>query len=365
VVLTDQILEWVLRTEGAATDPHGLVRHSPSEEKAYLLDSLFEEAIHSSLIEGAVTTRVAAKTMLRRRRAPRNDGERMVLNNFRTIEMLADLADEPLSPGLILDIHRSMTEGTLEDARDEGRIQVPSEERVVVSDITGEVVHAPPPADQLPERLEQLCNFANATEPFLPPLVRASLIHFQLAYDHPFVDGTGRTARALFYWLLIRARHRLVRYLSISRIIHGSKRRYERAYVHVEQTCDTTYFLHYHVDVYRKAIDALGTWLERRREQARVTREALADWAGLNHRQKLVVKQSLDDPTTAWHAASHATTQGVTHQTALTDLKGLVVAGLLVQQRDGRGYVFLPVPDLARRVADGPDADPRQAPLFE
>lgn len=365
VVLTDQIHEWVLRAEGLAADPLGLIPKAQGDERRHLLASLREEAIHSSLLEGAATTRAAAKAMLREGRAPRGHGERMIVNNYRTIEMLKDLANQDLTPELIYEIHRSMTEGTLDDPNDEGRPQAPGEDRVHVADLDGDVVHVPPSASELPDRVKRLCDFANATEPFLPPLVRASLVHFQLAYDHPFVDGNGRTARALFYWQLIRTRHRLARYLSISRVIFGSKRRYERAYIHAEQTRDATYFVQYHVDVYVRAIDELGTYLQRKRDEARRTERALRSWDALNHRQKAVLDKALQDPSRSWTGRSHGGEHGVTLPTALSDLKGLVAAGLFEQRKRGRGFLFVPAERLDDRIRRGPDHDPRQGSLLE
>jgi len=57
--------------------------------------------------------------------------------------------------------------------------------------------------------MEAMCAFVNGrdTEPFIHPAIRAMILHFWLAYDHPFVDGNGRTARALFYWAMLRPGH--------------------------------------------------------------------------------------------------------------------------------------------------------------
>jgi Fic family protein len=74
----------------------------------------------------------------------------------------------------------------------------------------------------LPERMRALCAFANmrtGVDGFVHPIVRAIILHFMLAYDHPYVDGNGRTARALFYWSALKDGYWLIEYVSISRII--------------------------------------------------------------------------------------------------------------------------------------------------
>lgn len=56
-----------------------------------------------------------------------------------------------------------------------------------------------------------MCAFPNGHLPdtFIHPAIRAIILHFWLGYDHPFVDGNGRTARALFYWAMLRQNYSL------------------------------------------------------------------------------------------------------------------------------------------------------------
>ena len=209
------------------------------------LSSLMEEAITSSQMEGAATTRDVAKAMIRSQRAPRDRSERMILNNFRTMQRIRDLKDQPLTPRLVLDLHRLVCEKTLDDPTDAGRLRPPHKE-VVVDDAYGTVFHVPPPAAQLPHRLELLCDFANAHSPgvFIHPVIRAIVVHFWLAYDHPFCDGNGRTARALFYWTMLRQGYELFEFISISSVINKARGQYERSFLLSESDDnDLTYFL--------------------------------------------------------------------------------------------------------------------------
>ncbi|HEY5741239.1 MAG TPA: Fic family protein, partial [Terrimicrobiaceae bacterium] len=66
--------------------------------------------------------------------------------------------------------------------------------------IFGQVYHDPPPPEELETRMVAMCAFANGETPgfFVHPAVRAIILRFWLTYDHPFVYGNGRTARALF-----------------------------------------------------------------------------------------------------------------------------------------------------------------------
>lgn len=181
---------------GVAED--GIVQKDTRDR--YYIDSVTEEALTSSQLEGAVVTRSEARDMIRRQRPPTTEHERMVMNNYRTMRLLSELKNEKLSPSLILRIHQEVTAGTLENPADEGHFRKSDSDVRIEDEESGEVFHTPPPADQLAGRISQLCDFAN--EPgmngFLHPVIRSILLHFWIAYDHPFVDGNGRTARALF-----------------------------------------------------------------------------------------------------------------------------------------------------------------------
>src|SRR5262249_39667268 len=152
----------------------------------------------------AVTTRQVAKEMIRTGRIPANEDERMVLNNYQTMQNLRKLKDQPLTKDLVFQMHRLITDGTLKDPTAAGRFRRADEYRVVGDDY-GEVFHHPPPDTELEERMAAMCDFANCKTPegFVHPVLRAIILHFWLAYDHPFVDGNGRTARALFYWSML------------------------------------------------------------------------------------------------------------------------------------------------------------------
>ena len=81
-----------------------------------------------------------------------------------------------------------------------------------------------------------MCAFANGETPgyFIHPAVRAIILHFWLAYDHPFEDGNGRTARALFYWVMAAQGYRLTEYLSISRLLYTARSKYRRSFLLTE-----------------------------------------------------------------------------------------------------------------------------------
>lgn len=334
---------------------------NPQDRGRYLVNSLIEEAITSSQLEGASTTRSVAKDMIRTGRHPRDKSELMILNNWRAMNFLREHADKPLTPDLVLELHRVVAEGTLETPGAAGRLQTSDEIRVEVADpLDGQLLHRPPPADALPARLLELCRFANGETPdgFLHPVIRAILVHFWLAYDHPFEDGNGRTARALFYWCMLRNRYWLAEYLSISRILNRARASYVRSFLYTESDGnDATYFLLSQLRVVVHAIDELKKYLRAKMRSAREI-EQLLKRVDLNHRQVALLGHALRNPDSEFSYRSHATSHNVARESARSDLLDLEARGYLRRHKIGRAMYFQPAPDLGRIVAGTTD-DPR------
>lgn len=331
-----------------------VVTNDAQARQHYLVNSLMEEAIRSSQLEGATTSRRVAKEMLRSGREPRDRSERMILNNYRALQFMRDVGRR-LTPAIILELHRILTEGTLDNPDAAGRLQRPDEERVAVL-FDGQVVHEPPPADQLPSRLGELCKFANEAEnarQFVHPVLRAILLHFWLAYDHPFEDGNGRTARALFYWYLRTRGYWLVDYLSISRILRNAPAQYARSFLLTEtDSRDATYFVDYQLGVIRRAIKELYEYLGRKAEELINVERLMKRSPAFNHRQLALLGYALRNPDGYFTFRTHAESHGVTHETARNDLLPLVDKGLLTRTTVRGRHVFRPLPNLADLLAE-------------
>jgi len=359
VVLSDSVqrrLFLVARDAAGALRGQDSVQSDGMRER-YLVRSLMEEAMTSSQLEGAATTTQVAKDMLRSGRQPRDYGERMIYNNFVAMRELMAWRQRPLTPDAIFEMHRVLTDGTLEDAGCAGRLRRKGE-NIVVEDETGRVLHVPPPAHELPARIQALCDFANQAddgEHFIHPVVRAILIHFQVGYDHPFVDGNGRTARALFYWSMLRSGFWMTEYLSISSILRKAPAQYIRSYLYTEtDVSDVTYFVSHQLDVLLEAIDGVHGYIARKqREQAdaaALLKPGSALARQLNHRQRALLLNALKNPGKPFTIEVHRRTHDTAYQTARADLIWLVKAGLMKQHRQGKAFVFTAMPDLEKKL---------------
>jgi len=177
--------------------------------------------------------------------------------------------------------------------------------------------------------------------------VRAILLHFWLAYDHPFEDGNGRTARALFYWCMRARGYWLVEYLSISRILAKAPAKYTRAFLLTETDGeDTTYFIVYQLEVIERAVRELHTYMRRKVKEVRDVERLLKGSSDFNHRQLALLGNAIRTSDASYSFQSHAASHSVTHETARNDLLPPVERRLLEQRRMGRRYVFTPAPGL-------------------
>ena len=335
----------------AGEDPPGPER----ERQKYILRSLTDEAIHSSQLEGAATTTRVAREMLRKRRKPRTEGEKMIANNYAAMRFIREEAGaRRMTPALLLELHDIVTGDTLPEG-ERGRLR--RRDDIVVTDpSSGVVLHRPPASASLSGRMKKLCAFANERTPdyFLHPALRAVLLHFALAYDHPFTDGNGRTARALFYWAMKRGGYWLAEHVSISKAVKRAPAQYARAFLHVEtDENDATYFLLHQAKIIREAAADFRRHAESSAQEqsaALTLLERMRAAGRFNLRQTSLLERAVRKPGEVYDIASHRAVNGVSYQTARTDLTRLADAGMLAMSKRGNAFVFAPVGDLRERL---------------
>jgi Fic family protein len=341
------------RASGQLALPEEVV--SRTTRNKYVVQSLVEEAISSSQLEGASTTRRDARRMLAYGEEPKDRSQQMILNNYRAMQHIREIKDEPFTPERICEVHRIVTEKTLDDPNGAGRIQDNPDpaDRVKILDEEDRLLHAPPPVEELPDRLVNLCAFANAdidATPYVPPVVRALTIHFMMGYEHYFEDGNGRTARALFYWSMLKQGYWLTEHLAISLILKQAPARYARSFIYTEQDDgDLTYFLIYHLDVIRRALVALDGYLHKKTLELQRARALLVGGpGGFNHRQIALLQAATHDPSDYYTAESHMNYHVVSKQTARNDLYDLERRGLLRRIKIRRQFAWVPKDDMLK-----------------
>lgn len=360
VTLPPQLLQYLaiadqrLRGAPVPTEPHLQLQLSEEQQIAMRM----EEAITSSQLEGAATTRLVAQEMLRKARPPRDQGERMIANNYAGMKFVLSIARDSMTPERVLELHRVMTDGTLQDPADSGRLR--QRDDVVVVDRYGrDVIHTPPPCTELAARLEAMCDFANARDAnngrgdWIHPILKAVILHFWVGYEHPFVDGNGRTARALFYWLMLRQGYPLAEHISVSQLLNKAQARYVRSYLYTERDeNDLTYFALFQLGIINRAIGVLDEFRARRSKEIEALRRKLVKSAPWNTRQVSIIGELLADASATFTPVKLCNTFGVTKPTAIRDLKELEAAGILESAKVKRQLLFSPVPGALKQLKD-------------
>lgn len=327
---------------------------NPDTKDQYIVRSLMEEAITSSQIEGASTTRMVAKELIRTGGRPKDRSERMILNNYNTMNLIGSIKDEPLSKDLVFQIHEELTKDALDDPTAAGRFRREDEPIEVSESSDNIVLHEPPNASELPERMKRMCDFANSKDGmgFIHPVIRSIILHFWLAYDHPFCDGNGRTARALFYWSMLHHGYWLIEFISISEIIRKAKRSYLRAFLYTEtDNNDLTYFIIYHLEIIQKAISALHEYINQKTQELKKLESSLSSVGKLNHRQRALLSHALKHPKYHYTVKGHQISHKIAYQTARTDLLELERIGLLESSKHKKTWFFKVVDDLEEKLA--------------
>jgi Fic family protein len=327
----------------------GIVPHNSIKEK-YLISSLImEEAISSSQLEGASTTRKIAKEMLSSNKKPRNEDEQMILNNYILMKEITKYKDEDLTIDLILHLHKIATDNLFSNGNIAGEFR--KSNKIVIADNDGNILHQPPNFKDLPQRLQKLCDFANTNHSaedgtlFIHPVVKAIILHFMIGYEHPFVDGNGRTARALFYWFMLKSGFDYFKYLSISKLLKASPKKYSLSYLYSEiDDNDLTYFISYQIEIILKAINELMEYLQRKSKEFEEIERLLngTKWSKkLNFIQKDIIKKAIKNPGKIFTALEIASKYNISPTTARKYLAQLAQYKLLANFKDGKTIAFI------------------------
>lgn len=230
-----------------------------------------------------------------------------------------------------------------------GRFRKPEEEIQVVDRNDGKVLFDPPKAEEIENRVAILCNYINssAENEFIHPVIKAIILHFNIGYIHPFVDGNGRTARALFYWFLLKNKYWLFEFLSISRILLRAPGQYARSYLYTElDDLDLTYFITYNLRAICLSLESLKQYLAKKQQEIKESQKFIRKYPGLNHRQYQLLYHAVLHSDAVYSIQYIQNMYDIVYQTARADLLSLEKDGFLEKRKIGKKFVFIPAKNI-------------------
>ncbi|MFH1453783.1 MAG: Fic family protein [Armatimonadota bacterium] len=303
---------------------------------------IIEEAIASSQLEGANTTRKLAKQFLREGRKPKNKAEQMILNNYTTMQLIEEsYKNKKLNEDLLFELHGLITKNTIPE-NEVGRFRK-DEEEIIVGNQEDVIYHGPPKIDFVKKEIKKFIKFANdeLREPFIHPIIKAIMIHFWVGYLHPFTDGNGRLARLLFYWYLLRNNYWAFAYLPISLMIKKSPQQYMMAYVYSEQDdLDLTYFIDYNIEKIKLALANFKEYIKKQIEGNQGITDSLRVKYNLNDRQIQLLRFYNENKNASTILKVYKNINKISKKTAIKDLKQLTDAGFLIRRKQGRKIYY-------------------------
>lgn len=212
-----------------------------------------DEILSTFRIEQINTTRDSVRRVLAGH-SPRNEDEHRVYGMKRGLEFIAD-PSHTITEGNLYRLYQ-MTIG--EFLPEEDQLLPGNRYRHDAVYVVGaKVEHTGLPYSKLPEYMAALIKFAQEGAE-TNALLKAAIIHFYLAYLHPYFDGNGRMARLLHLWYLVQQGYSSALFVPLSRYVEESRNRYYNAFSLVERNqeisgiVDLTPFLTYFIEqVYR------------------------------------------------------------------------------------------------------------------
>lgn len=219
----------------------------PQWEVKLRREAIVKMAHHSTSIEGnPLTLEQVKKLLIDNKIAAWEKDKNEVLNYVRVLEYIDKLGEKKvkeITEDIILKIHQLNTKGILPEHQSGFYRKVP----VAVVNGYGRVIFQPPPVNRINTLMKDFISWLNSDQAQeLYPVLLSGISHYEFVRIHPFMDGNGRTARALATLILYLKGFDTKRFFALDDYYNEDRDRYYTALQTVDQkTLDTTQWLEY------------------------------------------------------------------------------------------------------------------------
>ena len=219
----------------------------PQWEVKLRKEAIVKMAHHSTSIEGNPLTLEQVKKLISGKKIGAWQKDRdEVLNYIKVLEYIDKLGEEntkDITEKNILRIHQINTKDILPKEQSGHYRKIP----VAVVNGLGEVVFQPPSVNKVPGLMKDFVSWLNSDSANeLYPVILSGISHYEFVRIHPFVDGNGRTARALSTLILYLKGFDTKRFFALDDYYNEERKRYYAALQTVDpKTLDITKWLEY------------------------------------------------------------------------------------------------------------------------
>ncbi len=263
--------------------------------------------------------------------------------NYRNVIKWIDQQDPQISPDLfspdtLKTLHRLTVFGLIE----ENYIGHYRDKQVIVKSAADSgIVFRPPVSVEIPFLVDELFTWLNhAQAQGLPAIFRAAITHYQLVYIHPFIEGNGRTARALATLVMYSTGYDFKRFFSLEQYFDKDVKAYYDALLSVQQNQnhDMTYWLEYFCYGLALEIERVKDQVLRLSKDLKLKKD-LGQQVALSERQ-IMILELLQNQGSVTSQDAQRILPNVSVDTILRDMKDLIEKGVIEKHGVTKGVTY-------------------------
>lgn len=274
----------------------------PAWEAKFRKEAIERTVHHGTHLEGNKLSLEEAQEVLDGQEVIARERDVQEVINYRNVLKFIDNIFLQIGPGrryaltleTILETHRLAVEKLVAS---EAAGQFRMRQVVVKNTLTGQVSYTPPPAAEVPYLVEDILNWINSEESLdFHPVLKAGIIHYELARIHPFVDGNGRTARAIATLVMFLDGYDIRKFFSLEEYFDADPMNYYLTLQAVSNQLvldnherDLTPWLEYFVEGVAIELNKVKERVKRISADARV-KDKLGEQVELNERQMMIME---------------------------------------------------------------------------
>lgn len=355
--ITNNLLTYVSRIEAAKAliDNAALV---PAWEAKFRDDALSRTVHYGTKIEGNDLTQEQADQLVKLENVgefadskaaaekagiiARERDVQEVINYRQVIEWINNWEDyisdpKALNEGILKQLHK-LTMQRLIDPQYIGNYR--DKQVVVRSASDSSIVFRPPVFVEIPYLIEEFFTWLNSPQTQqLHPIFRAAITHYQIVFIHPFIEGNGRTSRALASLVLYSSGYDFKRFFSLEKYFDDDVEQYYQALLSVQQQNDMTYWIEYFCYGLAIEIDKIKQQVLKLSKDTKLKQDLGGQQVALSERQIVLLElfQSRDDVTSA---DMQEVLPNVSVDTILRDVKDLLAKGVIEKRGVTKGVTY-------------------------